>query len=144
LPKRHRYVYRNRAGGAFNKNASLIHIAPCAVRRVRGLRRAGGLARPAARLRQWLRRLPFEFLLSLRSDPTDRAVAAEQCRNAHETGSTITRMQRLGSSVSGVRAIPKTGMLAELYMFKCMRCGHVKAQEEQPTSESRYLGAFAI
>jgi hypothetical protein len=38
-----------------------------------------------------------------------------------------------GEPMKLVRVIPKTRMLAELYMFKCLRCGHVKTREEQPT-----------
>ena len=35
-----------------------------------------------------------------------------------------------GEAMKLVRLIPKTGMLAELKMFQCARCGHVKIQEE--------------
>jgi hypothetical protein len=36
-----------------------------------------------------------------------------------------------GEAMKLVRLIPKTGMLAELKMFQCARCGHVKIQEER-------------
>jgi hypothetical protein len=41
-----------------------------------------------------------------------------------------------GEPMKLVRIVPKTGMLAELHMFKCVRCGHVKAQEELTTSSN--------
>ena len=36
-----------------------------------------------------------------------------------------------GEPMELVRVIPKTEILAELKVFKCARCGHVKTQQER-------------
>jgi hypothetical protein len=38
-----------------------------------------------------------------------------------------------GEPMKLVRTIPKTELLAELKVFQCVRCGHVKTQEERAT-----------
>jgi hypothetical protein len=48
-----------------------------------------------------------------------------------------------GEQMKLVRTIPKTGMLPELYMFKCVRCGHVKTQEQYPISVDHSPDYFA-
>jgi hypothetical protein len=72
-----------------------------------------------------------------RLDPWPRSQTHSNSPNVEQQSKEIRvdGAAHCGEPMKLVRIIPKTGMLAELYMCKCVRCGHLKAQEEQPTSD---------
>jgi len=72
---------------------------------------------------------------SARFDPWSRSQTHSHPSNVQQQSKEIRvdGVAHCGERMKLVRTIPKIGMLPELYMFKCMRCGHVNAQKEKPT-----------
>ena len=81
------------------------------------------------------RRKPFEAspptpISSLSPQPSSPANRHSSTSKQERKEMSLNDIAHCGEPMKLVRLIPKTGMLAELKMFQCARCGHVKIQEE--------------
>jgi hypothetical protein len=81
------------------------------------------------------RRKPFEVIpapiSSLIPRPSSQANRHSSTAKQGRKEMPLDDIAHCGEPMALVRVIPKTEILAELKVFKCARCGHVKTQQER-------------